>query len=74
MHNMFNDFSNSNSIFITNTIGSTMLSQQYVQGLQQELTPQQIQILLNYNRQETEKNNFEMKSERDLEQISGMSR
>lgn len=55
-HNMFNDFSNSNANNISNVIGSTMLSQQYVQGLQQELTPQQIQILLDYNKQEFEKN------------------
>lgn len=71
LHNMFNDFSNSNANYISNIIGSTMLSQQYVQGLQQELTPQQILILLDYNRQEFEKNyNIEQ-----MQQVAaGMSR
>lgn len=71
LHNMFNDFSNSNAIYISNTIGSTMLSQQYVQGLQQELTPQQIQMLLDYNRTEIEKN-YSM--EQMHQDVVGMSR
>lgn len=71
LHNMFNDFSNSNANYISNIIGSTMLSQQYVQGLQQELTPQQILILLDYNRQEFEKN-YNMEQ---MQQVAaGMSR
>jgi len=71
LHNMFNDFSNSNANYISNTIGSTMLSQQYVQGLQQELTPQQIQMLLDYNRTEIEKN-YSM--EQMHQDVVGMSR
>lgn len=71
LHNMFNDFSNSNANYISNTIGSTMLSQQYVQGLQQELTPQQIQMLLDYNRTEIEKNYSMEKMHQD---VVGMSR
>ena len=68
---MFNDFSNSNANYISNTIGSTILSQQYVQGLQQELTPQQIQMLLDYNRTEIEKN-YSM--EQMHQDVVGMSR
>lgn len=71
LHNMFNDFSNSNANYISNTIGSTMLSQQHVQGLQQELTPQQIQMLLDYNRTEIEKN-YSM--EQMHQDVVGMSR
>lgn len=71
LHNMFNDFSNSNANYISNIIGSTMLSQQYVQGLQQELTPQQIQMLLDYNRTEIEKN-YSM--EQMHQDVVGMSR
>lgn len=73
-YNMYMTFSHSNSMFIEKAVGSTMLSQEMMREMQQDLTPQQIQTMLGYNYQEYEKNYFEMKAQQDLEQVSGMSR
>lgn len=73
-YNMYMNFSNSNSMFIEKAVGSTMLSQEMMREMQQDLSPQQIQTMIGYNYQEYEKNYYEMKTQRDLEQISGMSR
>ena len=71
-YNMYMTFSNSNSMFIDKAVGSTMLSQDMMRDMQQDLTPQQIQTMIGYNYQEYEKNYFDMKAQQDLEQISGM--
>lgn len=73
-YNMYMIFSNGNSMFIEKAIGSTMLSQEMMREMQQDLSQQQIQAMIGYNYQEYEKNYYEMKAQRDLEQISGMSR
>lgn len=73
-YNMYMTFSNSNSMFIEKAIGSTMLSQEMMREMQQDLSPQQIQTMIGFNYQEYEKNYYEMKAQRDLEQISNMSR
>lgn len=73
-YNMYMTFSNGNSMFIEKAIGSTMLSQEMMKEMQQDLSPQQIQAMIGYNYQEYEKNYYEMKAQRDLEQISGISR
>lgn len=73
-YNMDMTFSNGNSMFIEKAIGSTMLSQEMMKEMQQDLSQQQIQTMIGYNYQEYEKNYYEMKAQRDLEQISGMSR
>lgn len=73
-YNMYMTFSHSNSMFIDKAIGSTMLSQEMMREMQQDLTPQQIQTLIGYNYEEYEKNYFDMKAQQDLEQVSGMRR
>lgn len=73
-YNMYMTFSNSNSMFIEKAIGSTMLSQEMMREMQQDLSPQQIQTMIGFNYQEYEKNYYEMKAQRDLEQVSNMSR
>lgn len=73
-YNMYMTFSNSNSMFIEKAIGSTMISQEMMREMQQDLSPQQIQTMIGFNYQEYEKNYYEMKAQRDLEQISNMSR
>ena len=73
-YNMYMTFSHSNSMFIDKAVGSTMLSQETMREMQQDLTPQQIQTMLGYNYQEYEKNYFDMKAQQDLEQVSGMRR
>ena len=75
MHNMFNDFSNSNSMFMTNIIGATIMSQEFLHGSQEDYSIQQIQILLNYNKQEYEKSNYDQLMAQQIEQEqSGISR
>lgn len=71
-YNMYMTFSHSNSMFIDKAVGSTMLSQDMMKEMQQDLTPQQIQTMIGYNYQEYEKNYFDMKAQQDLEQVSGM--
>lgn len=71
-YNMYMTFSHSNSMFIDKVVGSTMLSQDMMREMQQDLTPQQIQTMIGYNYQEYEKNYFDMKAQQDLEQVSGM--
>ena len=71
-YNMYMTFSHSNLMFIDKAIGSTMLSQDMMREMQQDLTPQQIQTLIGYNYEEYEKNYFDMKAQQDLEQVSGM--
>lgn len=71
-YNMYMTFSHSNSMFIDKAVGSTMLSQDIMREMQQDLTPQQIQTMIGYNYQEYEKNYFDMKAQQDLEQVSGM--
>jgi len=61
-------------MFIEKAIGSTMLSQEMMREMQQDLSPQQIQTMIGFNYQEYEKNYYEMKAQRDLEQVSNMSR
>lgn len=73
-YNMYMTFSHSNSMFIDKAIGSTMLSQDMMREMQQDLTPQQIQTLIGYNYGEYEKNYFDMKAQQDIEQVSGMRR
>lgn len=60
-YNMYMTFSHSNSIFIDKIVGSTMLSQEMMREMQQDLTPQKIKTLIGYNYQEYEKNYLEMK-------------
>ena len=69
---MYMTFSHSNSMFIDKAVGSTMLSQDMMREMQQNLTPQQIQTMIGYNYQEYENNYFDMKAQQDLEQVSGM--
>ena len=71
-YNMYMTFSHINSMFIDKAVGSTMLSQDMMREMQQDLTPQQIQTMIGYNYQEYEKNYFDMKAQQDLEQVSGM--
>lgn len=71
-YNMYMTFSHSNSMFIDKAVGSTMLSQDMMREMQQNLTPQQIQTMIGYNYQEYENNYFDMKAQQDLEQVSGM--
>ena len=71
-YNMYMTFSHSNSMFIDKVVGSTMLSQDMMREMQQNLTPQQIQTMIGYNYQEYENNYFDMKAQQDLEQVSGM--
>lgn len=73
-YNMYMTFSNSNSMFIEKAIGSTMLSREMMREMQQDLSPQQIQTMIGFNYQEYEKNYYEMKAQKDLEQVSNMSR
>lgn len=73
-YNIYMTFSNSNSIFIEKAIGSTMLSQEMMREMQQDLSQQQIQTMIGYNYQEYEKKYYEMKAQKDLEQISCISR
>lgn len=69
-YNMYMTFSNNNSMFIERAIDSMMLSQEMMKEMQQDLSPQQIQTMVGLNYQEYEKN----KAQRDLGQISNMSR
>lgn len=73
-YNMYMTFSHSNSMFIEKAVGSTMLSQEMMREMQEDLTPQQIQTMIGYNYQEYEKNYYDMKAQQDLEQVSGMRR
>lgn len=75
MHNMFNDFSNSNAINMRNVVGATMLSQKFVRDSQQDYSMQQIQALISYNVKELDKIHYEQMMEQQLGQTnSGMSR
>lgn len=73
-YNMYMTFSHSNSMFIEKAVGSTMLSQEMMREMQEDLTPQQIQTMIGYNYGEYEKNYYDMKAQQDLEQVSGMRR
>lgn len=73
-YNMYMTFSHSNSMFIEKAVGSTMLSQEMMRKMQEDLTPQQIQTMIGYNYQEYEKNYYDMKAQQDFEQVSGIRR